>query len=68
MVNQHNVRALSVAILVAWSQLDSANAQPPNEADAAVSVPCVLLKNDNVLFGQAHQAGEYVVVKESANT
>lgn len=31
------------------------------------SHPCVLLKNDNVLFGQAYQVGEFVLVRTSEN-
>ncbi len=29
--------------------------------------PCVLLRNDNVLFGQAHQVGQFVIVRDGQN-
>jgi hypothetical protein len=29
--------------------------------------PCVLLKNDNVLFGQAHQFGEFIIIRTGPN-
>lgn len=29
--------------------------------------PCVLLKNDNVLFGQAHQLGEFIIIRTGPN-
>jgi hypothetical protein len=35
---------------------------PTNQLDPTAR-PCVLLKNDNVLFGDAHQLGKYVIVR-----
>ena len=40
---------------------------PSPESSADGERPCVLLKNDNVLFGQAQQFGEFVVVRTGPN-
>ncbi|TWU55345.1 hypothetical protein [Rubripirellula reticaptiva] len=39
----------------------------PLETASGVDRACVLLRNDNVLFGQAHQVGQFVVVRGGQN-
>jgi hypothetical protein len=46
--------------LLCPANVDSAE----NTADGNTSNACVLLKNDNVIFGTAYQVGEYVVIRK----
>ena len=43
------------------------NSQQPSPATSQTNLvlhrPCVLLKNDNVLFGDAHQLGEFILIR-----
>lgn len=41
----------------------ASNAQPSDPQTR----PCVLLKNDNVLFGQARQLGEFIIIQTGPN-
>ncbi len=70
MVHIHFERVVLAALLVACWPIDSAEAQPlaatapaAFQANASAPLPCVLLRNDNVLFGHAVQVGEYVIVR-----
>jgi hypothetical protein len=66
--------AVAAIVLAIWP-LNSATSQPPASIAhassparggplvAGPSQPCVLLQNDNVLFGRARQVGEFVVVR-----
>ncbi|MGB7328288.1 MAG: hypothetical protein WBD31_25655 [Rubripirellula sp.] len=63
-------KAALIAIVLGPSALVSAQSpliQPELQSTAAaapdVDRACVLLRNDNVLFGQAHQVGQFVVVR-----
>ena len=47
----------------AQSELESAAVTNRQSSADRSNKPCVLLKNDNVLFGRAHQLGEYVIVQ-----
>ncbi len=42
------------------SAADSSNL---DQSSSSESVPCVLLRNDNVVFGRAHQVGQFVVIR-----
>jgi hypothetical protein len=61
--------ALATSVLACWS-VNADELHPPSvpaeitsNGSGTVSIPCVLLQNDNVLFGHAHQVGEFVVVR-----
>ncbi len=53
-----NAEELSSVMQVSRAAAPSVSATPRSE-----SAPCVLLRNDNVLFGVARQVGEFVVVE-----
>lgn len=55
--------ALDVGVQVERSTADQATLE--ELAQSAESNPCVLLRNDNLLFGVARQIGSYVIVKTS---
>ena len=55
--------ALDVGVQVERSTADQAKLE--ELAQSAESNPCVLLRNDNLLFGVARQIGSYVIVKTS---
>jgi hypothetical protein len=61
MLNPPLARLAWVAILASWGPTHPVHAQPP--AASGASSACVLLHNDNVLFGAARQIGQWVVVE-----
>lgn len=58
------VPAVMAMILSGWIA-PPCLAQPPvdDQSSGRPLQPCVLLQNDNVLFGRAYQMGEYVIVQ-----
>ncbi len=62
-------RALTTMLLLCWTVTAAESQSPAITAEVAASTPesdsspCVLLQNGNVLFGHAHQVGEFVVVR-----
>lgn len=51
-------------VLVSLTGSDLVAEPKASQVDDARSGPCVLLKNDHVLFGVAHQRGEFVVIEK----
>ena len=55
---------IAMAVLVIFANFGSLAAQEPDHARPPKHTrPCVLLENDNVLFGAAKQVGEFVIVQ-----
>ena len=52
------------AIFACSFMLAATAENPALGEDAANDSQCVLLKNDNVIYGAAHQVGEYVVIRK----
>ena len=66
MIDSLSARAVGVvffALLVVPPSATTAEPQVLRPDDARDEMPCVLMTNQNVLFGTAHQRGEYVIVR-----